>query len=193
MEAGSLTAPYATLVGDISEGMTMSDSERMSAEELQHIKERAEQLRHQERAGLPPLWSVMLQELRHIDRLVAEVERLRAEGDESISPRLLPFERRAMRTMDDEATSEPDWHIDGLPDALVKACSDPFDYAMGLRSGQVIRFFQAALSPDKQWVHLEWHVNVSDEVMHGVPYSFERGLDVRVSDIMWVADAPNGS
>jgi hypothetical protein len=97
----------------------------------------------------------------------------------------------------EEMASEPDWHIDGLPDALVKACSDPFDYAMGLRTGPVIRFESATLSTDHQWIHVavQHHGYDADapDVMTGCPFTFECGVDVRVSDIMWVADAPNGS
>jgi hypothetical protein len=79
---------------------------------------------------------------------------------------------------------------------LEKAQRDiPWDYAMGLRNGCVIRFNGARLR-DKEWIHL---LGVGDNAdcsieMSGVKeVSFERGLDVRISDILWVVDAPNGS
>jgi hypothetical protein len=75
-----------------------------------------------------------------------------------------------------EMASEPDWHIDGLPDALVKACSDPLDYAMGLRTGSVIRFESATLSEDHQWVHVAVQPRGYDadgpDVMTGCPFTF---------------------
>jgi hypothetical protein len=82
-----------------------------------------------------------------------------------------------------------------LPPALVKALHDSFDYALGLRNGQVIHFYEAHLSESGKWVQL---IGFGDEYSHsiemsGVDYTFPRGLYVRLSDIMWVADAPNGS
>lgn len=82
---------------------------------------------------------------------------------------------------------------ENLPRALVKALEDHFDYALGLRNGQVIHFTGALLT-SSTWVHLSTQdVSDSDEVMPGVDLPFERGIDVRLSDIMWVADAPHGS
>lgn len=95
-------------------------------------------------------------------------------------------------------------HIDGIPDALTKATFDrPWDYMLGLRDGKVIAFSGADISPDRMWVHLtplplntisddsDWHWH--KHPIQGLLMCFERGIDVRLSDIAWVADAPWGS
>ena len=78
----------------------------------------------------------------------------------------------------------------GESGALAKSLSDPFDYALKLRTGEVIRY-EGADIVNKDWVHLKgaridggWE----DENPH-----FDRGIDVRLSDIVWVKDAPYGS
>lgn len=90
----------------------------------------------------------------------------------------------------------------GYPDALAKAVFDQsFDYALRLRTGEMIEFVGATPRPGG-WVYLnvEYHYDpVSRTHSKGQhqtakhPYLFARGVDVRVSDIVWVADAPNGS
>lgn len=87
-----------------------------------------------------------------------------------------------------------------LPPALVKALGDPFVYALGLRDGRVLRFAEARLSPDRKWLEIIGFGGIEREggdggsiEMSGVQYHFPRGLYVRVSDIMWAADAPEGS
>ena len=77
------------------------------------------------------------------------------------------------------------------PDALEKACSDPFDYAIGLKNGTVIRFHEV-ISYRNGWLGLR-NVEVSGAGDMADTFSFERGIDVRVSDISWVCDAPQGS
>jgi len=89
----------------------------------------------------------------------------------------------------DEVTSDPRYQ--GLPDALIKACFDTFDYALALRNGYVIRFEAASVSSDGKWVHLQMDYTL--HAMTGIDYSFDRGIDVRIEDILWVADAPEGS
>jgi hypothetical protein len=94
----------------------------------------------------------------------------------------------------------------GWPPALVKACADPFTYACQLRTGLIVHFESAIPSRHADWVHLRGsHLSSNGpvveppvfmrntEFMHGRPMSFDRGLDVRVADIVWVADAPWGS
>jgi hypothetical protein len=71
--------------------------------------------------------------------------------------------------------------------ALTKANGDDFDYACGLRSGTVIRFTAATF--DGEFVHLSGIVDTSC----GMRFTFDRGIDVRLRDIEWVADAPKGS
>ena len=86
----------------------------------------------------------------------------------------------------------------GWPPALVKAVADPFDYACALRSGLVV-FFAWAHPCKRGWVHL---AGIKGQSGPGVKvatawtsdsFTFERGIDVRLVDIVWVADAPYGS
>jgi hypothetical protein len=87
----------------------------------------------------------------------------------------------------------------GWPAPLAKAAVDRhFDYAIGLRNGTVVRFQGGTPSEDMQWITID-----SDglQILRGgtevdrIPnsFSFERGLAIRVSEIMWAADAPEGS
>ena len=83
------------------------------------------------------------------------------------------------------------------PPALAKACVDPFDYAMGLRNGSVL-FFEHAVAVSRTWVTIMGVKQGPPAVLDdGTPDRnnaiFGRGLDVRVSQIAWVADAPYGS
>lgn len=80
----------------------------------------------------------------------------------------------------------------GYPPSLIKACRDPFDYALQLRNGPIIHFFAAY--EHGEWVTLVFEPAVDIHAptpMGGYP--FERGVNVRVADIVWCADAPNGS
>jgi hypothetical protein len=73
--------------------------------------------------------------------------------------------------------------------ALAKACFDPFDYALKLRTGEVIRFESASL------INSEWiHISIGDlPQIDSLPYKAERGIDIQISEIVWVMDAPMGS
>ncbi len=78
-----------------------------------------------------------------------------------------------------------------LPASLLKAISDPFDYAIGLRTGLVIRFSEARIQGE--WVHL-LVAGTNRPVGNGDDtYNWERGIDVRLTEIVWCADAPIGS
>jgi hypothetical protein len=70
--------------------------------------------------------------------------------------------------------------------ALAKACTDHFSYALKLSTGEHIFFdFAKPLAPD--WVHL-----VGARISYNAsPY--DRGMDVRISAIVWVVDAPFGT
>jgi hypothetical protein len=84
----------------------------------------------------------------------------------------------------------------GWPRALAKATVDPFFYAVGLRGGAIIHFESAELIDDEhtEWVSLRGcPENMRLELDHGHEMTFERGLEVRVADILWAADAPHGS
>lgn len=84
-----------------------------------------------------------------------------------------------------------------LPGPLSKALDDPFDYAIGLRSGRVIRFNECSL--DGGWLLIdnvmENNVPVLTTTHEGKPwpFCFDRGIAVRLADIEWCADAPHGS
>jgi hypothetical protein len=84
--------------------------------------------------------------------------------------------------------------VPSVPPALAKATVDPFTYALELRDGTVIVFMSATLHGE--WVHLDELENPSEISAQGKktrPFTFDRGLDVRLADIVWVADAPWGS
>lgn len=94
--------------------------------------------------------------------------------------------------------------------ALVKSLSDPFTYAMGLRTGLIIRYMEARPSNDGRWIHLvdakfttcascddpddpQTKAPIGLCMDHPPGRELARGIDVRVSDIVWAADAPEGS
>ena len=107
----------------------------------------------------------------------------------------------------DEST-DPDIVMDwlfgkfGIPPALGKAVVDPFDYAVGLKNGDVLFFHEAYFNfQNPEWIRLDgvgeryespleqvWtRANTTGKAM------FHRGVWVRLSDISWAADAPFGS
>ena len=77
--------------------------------------------------------------------------------------------------------------------ALAKACQDDFfDYALKLRTGEVIRFTGASMiSPG--WIHLDVMPRRCQPEENRLPFLADRGVDVRIADIVWVMDAPEGS
>ena len=76
--------------------------------------------------------------------------------------------------------------------ALAKACFDEFDYAMKLSTGEVIDFSSAKVL-NKEWVHLVIKPMKDQPKVNRIVYPAERGMDVRLADIVWVMDAPQGS
>jgi len=88
---------------------------------------------------------------------------------------------------------QPGW-LDGLTGsaALSKACDDPFVYAMKLRTGEVLKF-ECAKMLNREWVHVTLHSVVNQPEENRIAYPADRGVDVRLSDIVWVMDAPEGS
>lgn len=73
-------------------------------------------------------------------------------------------------------------------DVLVKAMQDPFSYAAGLRSGAVVEFTLAVRVGE--WLFLERDGH-EDTPVSGL--MCPRGVQVRLADIVWIADAPSGS
>lgn len=87
--------------------------------------------------------------------------------------------------------------LEKYPADLIKACSDPFDYALRLRTGEMI-FFEYATVTGGDWVlirgirEIEWPKEPQlTRCLY--PPTFERGVSVRLSEIVWIADAPHGS
>ncbi len=79
------------------------------------------------------------------------------------------------------------------PPSLLKACGDEFEYVCKLTSGEVIYFTRAMISGDYctlEGLEVSKQLSYTDQKL---PHLFPRGLDVRISDILWCADAPNGS
>ena len=103
------------------------------------------------------------------------------------------------------------------------ATDKPFEYAIGLRDGTVIEFegaylldasgatldvntsfadegLEVKLAAEMQGLLGEWiALRGVKTVLRGnglaLPenFTFDRGLDVRIADIMWATDAPHGS
>ena len=74
------------------------------------------------------------------------------------------------------------------PPALLKANSDPFDYAAYVQGLGIVEFHELRIFGD--WVSLQTQ---DDREFEGLPYPFPRGIDVPISSILWIADAPSGS
>lgn len=90
----------------------------------------------------------------------------------------------------------------GWPPALIKAVHDDYDYALRLKDGSLIYFSRARpMGRNHEWVSLtfcdihkfenyRWTTSFNHVFNIG---GNDRGLEVRVSEIVWVADAPFGS
>lgn len=79
------------------------------------------------------------------------------------------------------------------PYALLKASADHFAYALRLRTGELIYFTDCSFSGE--WVHLEsddWSFHFPKDEKY-LPCNIDRGVYVRLSDIVWCVDAPEGS
>jgi hypothetical protein len=91
---------------------------------------------------------------------------------------------------DPEETAQRLLEEEGWPDVLIKATHDPFDYACYIEGIGEIRF-GAATRAGKGWVRLE--AGTQGDQLTKLGHAFERGVEVRVDRIVWVADAPDGS
>lgn len=72
---------------------------------------------------------------------------------------------------------------------LAKACVDPFSYALKLRSGEIITFTEARFV-NPGWVWIDFCPLDEQPTGYGIPFDTERGIDVRLDEIVWVMDAP---
>ena len=90
--------------------------------------------------------------------------------------------------LDFDEGSIPGW-MKGPPDSLVKAVPDqPFGKALMLRDGTMIEF-EGAEAPSAEWILLRRPKMVD----RGYDACSERGIEVRLRDVSWVADAPHGT
>jgi hypothetical protein len=85
----------------------------------------------------------------------------------------------------------------GYPPSLAKATIDPFAYALRLRTGETIHFSEA-VELSEGWVRLRKEgLGTKDDLQassaDALPYPFPQGLEVRVADIVWCAESPNGN
>ena len=81
----------------------------------------------------------------------------------------------------------------GLPPALVKALGDQFQYAVGLRDGTTLHFEDASYEEGSAWVHLSGTGGpdgfyYQDHTPGDISYVSGRGMDIRISEIVWAAD-----
>lgn len=91
----------------------------------------------------------------------------------------------------------------GWPWPLCKALDDEFFYSVGLRDGTVIKFTSARCDDTYEWVTLlgipvDEKGEPCDEGYMPIGYRdinapCPRGIVVRVADIVWAVDAPDGS
>lgn len=85
----------------------------------------------------------------------------------------------------------PTHDTSGLPWPLAKALGDQgFAYLVMLRNGAIIECTGANRDEEKEWITL-----LDATIVHpiGLVYNLERGLCVRISDIVAAVDAPHGS
>lgn len=75
-----------------------------------------------------------------------------------------------------------------LGEHIAKMLCDPFDYAIGLKSGVILRVVCGDVQLKGQWLHIP-----QPEEIEGLPYPMCRGMQIHLSQIAWVADAPEGS
>lgn len=79
------------------------------------------------------------------------------------------------------------------PPSLLKAVNDDFDYALRLKTGEIIRFSSAEICGDYVVLKGQYYGDSKMVTGKGVDFTFDRGIDVRLDSIVWCADAPNGT
>ena len=75
------------------------------------------------------------------------------------------------------------------PPSLLKACGDPFEYALRTSWGATIAFSEAFVHGE--WVHLKLTMGADYDLIgyeYKWPLGMERGVDIRVADIVWCCD-----
>lgn len=89
----------------------------------------------------------------------------------------------------------------GQPDDMVKAQQDPFTYALAMRDGSLFLFESLEMLPhgwarltEPQHMHVsKWEGEGRFTTESSAVNTFARGVTIRVSDIVWIADCPEGS
>ena len=77
---------------------------------------------------------------------------------------------------------------------LAKATQDPFDYFVAMKTGESFHFHSATYVLGDDWILLEdFFPDTNSMLMKRFGHGFSRGLQVRLSDILFAADAPDGS
>ena len=75
------------------------------------------------------------------------------------------------------------------PPALLKACYDVFEYAARLTTGELVLFSKATIHGDYATLAI-FHDLYEEQGLGQLPCQCPRGLEVRVDQIVWCADAP---
>lgn len=73
---------------------------------------------------------------------------------------------------------------------LAKSILDAFDYRIKLKTGDVIRYEQANIIGE-DWIHLV-NAYIETETTSSIAGKLPRGIDVRISEIVFAVDAPFG-
>ena len=94
-----------------------------------------------------------------------------------------------------------------IPYALRKAENDPFDYALQLTNGLIIRF-ETLDFLNRNWIRIPdeciKETHPWERIQRGTPaypyhtygplnFTFDRGIEININQIVWVTDAPEGS
>lgn len=105
---------------------------------------------------------------------------------ESKNQHNLELELYQMKKLEDEL------RLAGYPPALIKACFDDFMYSLSLKNGD--RYAFAKATPiNKVWVHITDNTTLREYYKDGYRPMSDRGVYVRVSEIVTAEDAPFGS
>ena len=87
---------------------------------------------------------------------------------------------------------DPKYLTDHLnwPSVLTKAIIDEYMYMLKLKTGEVYAFENAKYINDEfVWIATTFHVGPYEEMKIPEPsIFFDRGMEIRISDIVWVAD-----
>ena len=90
----------------------------------------------------------------------------------------------------EEGHSHHATHETDLPPSLRRALTEPGDYALRLRTGEIVRFTRADLYGAFVALFAPGGPSAISQSGEPVP-EFPHGLEVRISDIVWCARGPN--